>query len=411
MQRKTKTITTMTNKIIPIVNDRDYYCSMKFRFQKIDLESKTTYTCHAATPHRVDFSWLADNPGNLHNTPINVAERDMMLKNVRNASCEQNCWSAEDAGATSPRMYQNGAAKTHTSLKLHPEIIDLTIGSDCNLTCTYCCKEFSSTWRRDIINNGDYNLTDSDERFVGTNVDKLLLKISQPQLKESKHYQALLDELVLVAPTVKKLTISGGEPFLDNRLIDTISMMKLPADATVEIFTGLGVGLTRFTKILYQLKNIQNLFINVSVETIGKLYEFNRYGSKWEDAFAKIGLLNILGIKYGFHSVISNLTVFGFVDFYKQFAHAPIELTFAYQPEMMAPYVLDDASKECILKDIVVLPEDFRKQITASIHASPSELQRLNIKEFLLEFTKRRSDLDLTIYPKSFLNWIGINVV
>jgi hypothetical protein len=69
---------------------RDYYCSMKFKFLKIDLESTTTYNCHAASPHSVDFNWLKNNPGNLFNTNVNVAERQMMLENKRNSSCEQN---------------------------------------------------------------------------------------------------------------------------------------------------------------------------------------------------------------------------------------------------------------------------------------------------------------------------------
>ena len=108
-------------------NKRNYYCSMKFRFIKIDLESKTTYTCHAAQPHDIDFTWLSDNPGQLFNTPINITERNMMLVNQRNTSCEQNCWRAEDVGAVSPRMCQGGQDKTHFEISTQPEIVDLTI--------------------------------------------------------------------------------------------------------------------------------------------------------------------------------------------------------------------------------------------------------------------------------------------
>ena len=133
--------------------ERDYYCSYKFKFLKIDLESKTTYNCHAAAPHPIDFDWLNNNPGQLFNTDTSINERQQMLNNQRNDSCEQNCWRAEDSGAQSPRLYQGGAKRTHDQLITHPEIIDLTVGGDCNLTCSYCCKEFSSAWRRDIVNN------------------------------------------------------------------------------------------------------------------------------------------------------------------------------------------------------------------------------------------------------------------
>ena len=107
------------------MTNRDYYCSMKFKFLKIDLPSKTIYNCHAAAPHRIDFDWLEENPGNLFNTPVNVYEREQMLRNERNKSCEQNCWIAEDAGAVSPRINQNGIEQTHTDPVTDPEIIDL----------------------------------------------------------------------------------------------------------------------------------------------------------------------------------------------------------------------------------------------------------------------------------------------
>jgi hypothetical protein len=164
----------MAGDIIKIVpdSDRDYYCFFKFRYLKIDFENITTYNCHAATPHQIDLNWLEKNPGQLFNTEINVAERRMMLVNQRNASCEQNCWPAEDVGASSPRLYQKSYEKTHFDVMTTPEILELTIGTDCNLSCSYCCKEYSSRWRNDILENGDYNITDGDFRYKKTLKDK-----------------------------------------------------------------------------------------------------------------------------------------------------------------------------------------------------------------------------------------------
>jgi hypothetical protein len=385
---------------------------MKFRFQKIDLESKTTYTCHAAAPHKVDFSWLENNPGELHNTIINVAERDMMNKNVRNASCEQNCWVAEDAGAHSPRIYQNGIARTHADLYLKPEIIDITVGGDCNLTCSYCCKEFSSAWRRDIVSNGNYSLTDYiDDRYAASPKDKVLLQISQPELKADKNYQLLINEIKIAAPTLKKLVVSGGEPFLDNTLIDTIESMQLGPDTIVEIFSGFGVSMGRFRRVAEQLSKVKNLIINVSGENIEKNFEFNRYGVVWGEWLGKLNVLDELGIEYMFHPVLTNLTLFGFAEFYRMFGHKRMEVTFAYHPTMMAPYILDDASKQCIIDSIMSLPESIKGPIMDSINAEPTELQRKNLNEFLTEFARRRPDLSLCIFPAGFLEWVGINVV
>lgn len=391
-------------------NSRSYYCSIKFKFLKIDLQAKTTYNCHASAAHIVNFDWLKQNQGQLFNTPTNVNERLQMLANQRNVSCEQNCWRAEDIGAVSPRLFQNGVNRTHEDPLTPPEIIDLTIGHACNLTCSYCCKEFSTAWRRDIVDNGNYDIESDDGRFQANNKDRLLLKISQPELKSTQHYQDLLNEIKLAAPTLKKLIITGGEPLLDNRLLEIVEQVSLASNAKLDIYTGLGVNLTRFTNIISKLSKINNLTLIVSAENTKRFLEFNRYGIQYLEFVEKINLIKAAGIKLHFHSTITNLTIFGFNEFYQEFNDIKIKLTFAYQPYMMAPHVLDLKSKEQITKDIVNLPDNMQTQILQSIKQEPSDLERMNIKKFVQEFSKRR-DLDLSIFPVNFLKWMELDNV
>ena len=390
-------------------SDRSYYCSMKFKFLKIDLESKMTYNCHAAKPHAVDFDWLKEHPGHIFNTDVNVQERQQMLDNVRNTSCEQNCWHAEDRGAISPRLEQCGTARTHTDVKPRPEFVDLTINGDCNLTCSYCCKEFSSSWRRDIVNNGDYPLQDA--QYQATSKDQVLLQISQGTLKSTKHYQLLLNEVALVASTLKQLTITGGEPFLDNSLVQTLKDLNLNPDAVIEIYTGLGVNFNRFEKIIYELEQLDNVLIVVSAECTEEFLEFNRYGNKWQEFLDKVDLLKQSSVQLAFQCTLTNLTLFDFHRFYERFKGTKIIPTFAYSPTMMAPYVLDPASKEQVRTNIVNLPANVQAMILDSIKATPTEEQRIQIREFLLEFVRRRANLTLSIFPQTFLTWLEINNV
>lgn len=390
------------------MTDRNYYCSMKFKFLKIDLASKTTYVCHAARPHNIDFDWLKENPGNLFNTPVNVLEREQMLRNERNTSCEQNCWRAEDVGAISPRIHQQGIEKTHTETVTDPEIIDLTIGIDCNLTCSYCCKEYSNAWRRDVVKNGNYELTDYDDPRYQTSIkDKALLAISQPELKKTEHYQILLKEIENASSKLKKLIITGGEPLLDNQLISTLETLNLKSNAVIELYTGLGVSESRFKTMLEKLKNVKNLLIKISAENVNTHLEFNRYGIVWEEFQKKIDLLRESKINFQFHCTLSNLSIFGFKDFYNHFKDDKIVVTFAYQPAMMAPYVLDEKSKKELITSLETLPKEVSAPIVLSIQNKPKDIERTNIKEFLLEFTKRRN-LKLDIFPKSFLEWLQL---
>jgi organic radical activating enzyme len=394
-------------------NNRDYYCSMKFRFLKLDLELQTTYTCHAATPHRIDFPWLSNNQGNLFNNPINIVERQLMLDNQRAPSCEQNCWYAEDHGMQSPRITQKGTARTHEQLYNQPEILDITIGKNCNLTCSYCCKEFSSAWANDLNNNGSYNILDEDtNRYQLTAQDKLLLRAKQLEISATDRYKMLLDEIRVMAPNLKKLTITGGEPFLNNQLVDLLDNIELPKDTVVHVFSGLGVNPTRFERMLDKIASKVNLLISVSAEGIQQHLEFNRYGVTWNQFLSNIDIIKKSGAKYKFHCTLTNLTVFGFANFYDYFRNDEKLITFAYQPRMMAVNVLDDQSKQHLCGLFSKLESAHEQILVSNMMEKPSDIQRNNIATFLTEFVKRRPTLNLNIYPRSFLNWLNIkNVV
>lgn len=389
--------------------DRDYYCSYKFKYLKIDLVSNKTVNCHAAKQHDIDFEWLAHNKGNLFNTDINIAERQMMLANQRNASCEENCWPLEDKGAVSPRIWQNGQVKTHVDVHTQPEILEIKLNDNCNLTCSYCCKEFSSAWRRDLLQNGNYQVGVTDARYQLTNRDKVMIKVSQNEVKNTTKFELLISEIKSFAPGLKELVITGGEPLLDNQLFDVLDAVS-NSSAVINIYTGLGVDIKRFQRMLNKIKSMPTAMISVSAECTNEFYEFNRYGSKWHDFVNKIELLKKSKIEFRFSTAITNLTVFGLTRFIKHFQDYRIGLVFVNQPNMMAPYVLDYESKQQILKDIELLPGKYSTQITQSILATPSDIQKKQISNFFKEYVYRRN-LDPKIYPESFLQWLNIDVV
>ena len=395
--------------------DRNYYCSMKFRFLKVDLIRNTMYTCDAATPRSIDRDWLEANPGQLFNTESIVNDRRLMLQNIRNLNCEQNCWPAEDKGSVSPRLFRNGDLKTHTDLYQSPEFFDLTINSDCNLSCSYCCKEFSSSWRRDIAKNGPYKITGLSDRYELTPMDQIIQQLSQSEVKSNRNYQLLLNELRIVAPSLKTLYVTGGEPLLDNNLIDTLVDIPFDSDINLNLFSGLGMSESRFNNLLDKMSILSNKYKNfqlkISAESANQFYEFNRYGNTWNDFVGKINLLRQRNIKFIFHCTISNLTLFGFYDFFTKFNDIDFTMDFVHQPHMLSPHVLDDESKKTIYNQIVALDGKNTSALLKSIESVPTELEKLNLKEFLLEFTNRRPDLTLDIFPKTFVNWLGLSHV
>ena len=389
--------------------ERDYYCSYKFKYLKIDLVANKTLNCHAAKSYAIDFDWLEKNPGQLFNTNTNVSERHMMLLNQRNASCEQNCWPLEDKGVVSARLWQQGQTKTHTTVYAQPEILEIKLNDDCNLSCSYCCKDFSSAWRRELAEQGNYSVDTGDERFQLTQYDKIMMKVSQKEVKNTLRFQTLMSEIKSFSANLKEIVVTGGEPLLDNQLFDVLDAVS-NTSAVINIYTGLGVDLQRFDRMLNKIKQMPTAMISISAECTDKFYEFNRYGSTWHDFLTRVNMIKSSGVEFRFSTAITNLTIFDLPTFIRYFHDQRIGLVFANHPYMMAPYVLDHHSKKTIMQDIESLPENFRNQIAQSIQAEPSESQRQQLSDFLKEYVVRRN-LNPGIYPESFLKWAGINVV
>lgn len=375
---------------------------------KIDLEKRNTYNCDVAQPRPVDLAWLESNPGQLFNNSISVAERGMMLDNQRNPSCEFNCFRAEDMGAVSARIIREGHIKSHTQTVTQPTILDITVGSDCNLTCTYCTKEFSSAWRNDIQKNGAYILEDDNNRYQLNIKDKLIGTLSQNQKANLQSYNLLIKEIETIASNLDAVYISGGEPLLYNNIKEILE--KINNVPNVFLFTGLGVNIKRFEKILNTLKNFSNITLYLSCENIGNYLEFNRYGIKSAEYQKKIDLIKDSGIKFIFHSVLSNLSVFGFYDFLQQYRDHVQGHDFVYTPDFMAMCVLDDTSKNKIRDQFQddLLP--WKTQLLQNLEAEPTPKQINNLGLFVKEFTKRRNINLVDIYPKHFTDWLD-NVV
>jgi len=385
--------------------ERDYYCNNKFKFLKVDIEKNTTYNCHAAKPHRINLDWLRANPGEIFNTEVNVSERQQMLRNERNASCEQNCWRAEDQGGSGPRILERGYQRTHFEVRTQPEIIDITLGGDCNLKCVYCCKEFSSSWRNELVNHGPYQDVGETDRFTIVPKDQLLMSKSQKEKSQSAYYQTILSELQSLAPHAKNVIITGGEPLLYNTLHDVV--LSLAGCKDIKIFTGLGVTFKRFARMIEKLMQIPEVRFCISIENTGDLYEFNRRGMRWPDAEKKISFLRDIGAKVSMHSTLTNLTLFGFADFYEKVgSQYHLEIDFAHNPSFMPVYVMDDASKTMLSEWITHSDVPVKNRLLETLAISPSEQQRNHLGSFLRQFQQRNSDVDIKIFPKTFLDWL-----
>lgn len=379
----------------------DFYCREKFTFLSVDVEKRLIYSCCTAYPEKVDIKWLKRNPGQLFNTPLLQSERQSMLNNTPVASCEESCWRPEKNGITSRRIWVNGTQKTHTDIQTtSPTTLSINLGSSCNLTCSYCCKQYSSAWRRDVMSNGSY--IDSD-RFNITSTDLILSKVSHAEHISSPTYQLVMDE-IQTFDYVKRLVISGGEPFLYNGL-DTL--LNRFSDIDTQIYTGLGVNPIRFKNQISKIKNKDHLLLLVSAENCKELYEFNRYGNKWDQFLTNLNELQNQGFHIKFSSVISNLTIFGLPEFIEKFADYDFRYNWCNEPDYLGVNVLDETSKEKLITLFESKNFQIKDSLISSMQQSHTEQQKQHFLIYISEFARRRN-LSLAIYPESMLQWLNI---
>jgi len=375
----------------------DFYCNQKFWFLSVNLEKFKIYSCCAATPQKIDINWLRKNPGQIFNTPEIIKERKLMLADQPVPSCSASCWKPEAQGLPSKRTIMFGNRQTHTSTQNDPEHLHLIVGSDCNLTCVYCCKFYSSAWTRDVANK-PYPVIATDDRFIINTVDQVLASISQKEIEKSESRKFLLEEIdrLYQSPVLKQIIISGGEPFL---YLDLARLMKnIPKHVPVEIYTGLGVDEKRFEREIEKLS--KNVTVVISAESVGPLYEFVRYGNTWKRFNNNIATLRVSGLKYRFNATVSNLTLIGLKDFIN-YVDAPINFDACLDPDYLSISVLDTETKNALREQLTSFPEF----VAHSLDIEPTHQQKDNFKNYLQEFASRRN-LSLDIFPKTLISWI-----
>jgi len=378
----------------------DFYCNQKFKWLTLDLEKKLTYSCCAATPEKINLAWLKNNPGNIFNTDLLKLERQNMLENIPVKSCAKACWIPESQGLTSRRIQHSSMEKTHTDVVSKPDTLNIVLGSTCNLTCSYCCKQYSTAWLHDIKNNGVYS---KSTRFKIEPIDRVILKLSQTEIAQTKDFETLLKEIKLFR-NPRKIDIQGGEPFLYNNLDKLIE--NIPDTGEIIIWSGLGVDSTRLKTQINKIKHIPNLKIFVSAENINKFYEFNRYGNTYQKFEQNLKIINDCGVKINFNSVISNLTAFGLVEFADRYHDIFINYDFCHDPDYLGIRVLDNHSKEKLIKSIQNSSIAVKDSIVQELMINPTTEQRQQCSVFVNEFARRRN-LGLDIFPDSMLQWLN----
>ena len=269
------------------------FCAAKWYNATIWLGSGMTTSCHHPPAHLVDIDRVQANPALLHNTDQKKDDRRKMLAGERPQGCEY-CWKIEDMGrdAISDRVYKSRiypiealheAFDTAPHADVNLRTLEIAFDRTCQFACSYCNPAFSTTWVRDIRNNGPYSdlVSDGRNHFTHTHDNAQLFKITEANPYIDAFFAWWERDL---HHTLQELRITGGEPLMSAhtwRLIDWFKTNAGKSSTRLAINSNLGTDVD----IDRLLDSTTGMAIDVytSNEAIATQAEYIRDGLVWDD--------------------------------------------------------------------------------------------------------------------------------
>jgi organic radical activating enzyme len=277
------------------------FCGAKWFNATIWLGSGMSTSCHHPPAHLVDIDKVTTNPKLLHNTPQKKDDRARMIAGERPAGCEY-CWKIEDMGrsAVSDRVYKSKiypiaalkeAHETPPDQDVDLRTLEISFDRTCQLACSYCNPAFSSTWVKDIRNNGPYMglVSDGRNHFTHEHSSAQLYRFGETNPYVEAFFAWWESDL---HHTLQELRITGGEPLMSAhtwRLIDWFRDHRGRSATRLAVNSNLGpnVDVDRL------LDSIQGLDVDIytSQEAVGVQAEYIRDGldyTAWQANVEKI---------------------------------------------------------------------------------------------------------------------------
>jgi organic radical activating enzyme len=418
------------------------FCGAKWYNATIWLGSGMTTSCHHPLPHKVSVEEVAANPMALHNTSQKKRERLMMQKGQRPAGCEY-CWRIEDTSPTavSDRPYKSmiyteeelwfaNAIPSETDINLRT--LEIAFDRTCNFACSYCNPAFSTTWAKDIKQNGPYTNLSSDGRshFTHEHSGSQLFRVGETNPYVEAFFKWWGSDL---KDTLTELRITGGEPTMSAdfwRLIDWFKDNK--SNVKLAINSNLGCKPELIDKLIAASHDIPHVELYTSCESTGAAAEYIRDGLVWRDwcdNFTKLieeGNFKQLHVMMTINGLcLTDITHFlDYMMIIKE-AYGKGILTFTLNilrfPSFQSPVVLPQDFKQSVISDLnswfakngesQLLHEMEREHVIRLIqyletnetpHAGASNLETLqgDFKKFYTQYDARRGkDFEKT-FPK-----------
>lgn len=266
-------------------------CLAKWKQVSLHLPTGLNNSCYHPPLHEIPADLLEQNPSTLHNTPYKKHQRQIMLRQERPQECSY-CWVMEDHGKLSDRHYRSGepwAAKDFEIIQnstgeedVVPSYVEVNFNHVCNLKCSYCSPQFSSSWAEEVEKLGGFptgRVHNDPSHFVGRNRPI-------PVREHNPYVEAFWNWWPTLYPELQHFRMTGGEPMLDKntyRVFDYVLANPKP-DLHLNVTSNFSVDERSWQKYLGYVKrlcegeNIEHFMQYVSVDSFMEQAEYIRHG-------------------------------------------------------------------------------------------------------------------------------------
>ena len=309
-RRLNETLREYKRRVIDIKSES--WCAAKWYNATIWLGSGQTTSCHHPLPHAIDLEALALNPKALHNTSKKKQERKMMQKGQRPEGCSY-CWKIEDSDkdSISDRVFKTQiyddedlehAFNSDPDQDIDLQTLEISFDRTCQFACSYCNPAFSTTWVKDIRNNGPYANLVSDGRnhFTHPHDHSQLYSLGEDNPYVNAFFKWWETDL---HRTLKELRITGGEPLMSGETWKLIDWFKTaaPSDMRFAINSNLGAKPDLIDRLITSSHDIPHFHVYTSNESLGSHAEYIRDGLVWSDWIGNVERLVSQGNIEGLH--------------------------------------------------------------------------------------------------------------
>jgi organic radical activating enzyme len=272
-------------------------CLAKWQQVSLHLATGMNNSCYHPPLHRIDVADIAKNPSALHNTAHKKQQRKLMLQGQRPEECSY-CWAMEDNNKLSDRHYRSGepwAARHFDKIvastgdeDVAPGYVEVNFNHACNLKCSYCSPQFSSSWMDEVQRHGAYptsNRHNDPSYFTGT-------RLPSPAREHNPYVEAFWSWWPTLYPELEHFRMTGGEPLMDRntyRVFDYVLEHPSPK-LHLNVTSNFSVEETLWQKYKQYVKRLcdnddrklEHFMQYVSLDAWGPRAEYIRHGLDFE---------------------------------------------------------------------------------------------------------------------------------